>query len=145
MPAMIGALYISHATMDLNAEDLAKILRVSVANNPKRGITGVVMYHEGMFLQYLEGPDRAVAETLEIIKDDPRHRNMFVLINDQIAERHFPDWAMALADPTLMPAADQDLCRRLQEVVSDQASGVLKRQLQSLVANFHRIADNRPR
>ncbi|CAA7622778.1 BLUF [Magnetospirillum sp. LM-5] len=142
---MIGTLYISHATMDLSPEDLAKILRVSVANNPKRGITGVLMYHEGMFLQYLEGPEAQVAETLAVIKDDPRHRNMFVLINDQIAERHFPDWAMALADPTLMPPKDQDLCRRLHDAVSDHVTGVLKRQLQSLVSNFHRIADNRPR
>lgn len=142
---MIGSLYISHSTMDMSPEDLAKILRVSVVNNPKRGITGVLMYHEGMFMQYLEGPDDQVAETLAIIKDDPRHRNMFVLINDPIAERHFPDWAMALADPTLMPSKDQDLVRQLHDAVSDRVTGVLKRQLQSLVANFHRIADNRSR
>jgi len=142
---MIGALYISHATSEIAADDLAMILKVSHANNPPRGITGVVMYHQGMFMQYLEGPDDAVAERLDVIRQDPRHRNMFVLINDQIAERHFPDWAMAIAYPDLLPDEHQMLCRQLHDAVPDHVGGVLKRQLQSLVANFKRVASQRVR
>lgn len=140
---MIGALYISHATCEISVEEVAKILRVAHARNPDRGLTGVLLYHERMFLQYLEGPDSAVSDILEILRNDRRHRNMLVLINEPIAERHFPDWAMALADIDGLSESDQRLCRDLAQAVPEDVSGVLKGKLQSLVRNFRKVAEKR--
>ena len=48
--------YLSQATHDFEAEELADLLAVSRRNNASTGITGLLMYESRLFMQALEGP-----------------------------------------------------------------------------------------
>lgn len=73
---------------------LASILESAVRHNTEDGITGMLLYSGGNFLQVLEGPHDAVRSTYQRICRDPRHRNASILLEQEIPERHFPSWRM---------------------------------------------------
>jgi hypothetical protein len=69
-------------------------LQSAVKHNSKNGITGMLLYSGGNFLQVLEGEKAAVDETYARICLDPRHRNTMRLIEEPVSERHFSNWKM---------------------------------------------------
>jgi len=77
-----------------NESELSTILNVSVRNNEKNEITGMLIYKNSRFLQVLEGKKEAVLETYERISKDPRHQNIVLLLKDEIESRDFQDWSM---------------------------------------------------
>ena len=80
------------------ADDIPGILKEAVARNGIEGITGL-LYSEGAdFLQAIEGPDDSIAGLLDSLQADPRHRDITVLVDDQIDEREFGDWTMVYRD-----------------------------------------------
>ena len=86
--------YASAAAGELGPEDLESILASARANNKPAGITGMLVYHEGSFLQALEG-DREVVEALyERIERDPRHTDALVLLRGEVESRAFGHWSM---------------------------------------------------
>ncbi|WP_101756877.1 BLUF domain-containing protein [Oceanicoccus sp. KOV_DT_Chl] len=91
---MIHLIYSSHSHNALSAIDVENILKSSHRNNRQLNITGILLYQQDLFLQVLEGPDDAVRERFEIIKQDPRHDKVEVLQEYTISQRDFPDWAM---------------------------------------------------
>ena len=60
----------------MDHEELLAILRQSKAANPLHGITGVLCYSEGIFLQVLEGGRSAVNRLYNRIVADARHREV---------------------------------------------------------------------
>lgn len=86
-------LYISTAPT-LLSEEVDAILTTSARNNPKRGITGLLLFNGRNFLQLLEGEEGEVAELMDTITADPRHAGVSVLDRRSIAARTCPDWAM---------------------------------------------------
>ena len=54
----------------------------------------MLLFREGQFLQLLEGPEREVKSVFELVKRDPRHRDVTVLLAEAVDERQFPDWTM---------------------------------------------------
>ena len=70
------------------------ILESSSRNNPKDGITGVLVATETHFLQALEGEFEALNETFERISRDPRHDKVQLIGFSDVAKRRFGDWAM---------------------------------------------------
>ncbi len=88
--------YVSEASVagDAAATALKDIVSVAHRRNPENGITGVLFYENGHFIQAIEGETSAVRAMFDRIKADPRHRNMRVLIDQDIAERSFPNWAI---------------------------------------------------
>jgi hypothetical protein len=87
-------MYASRATGEISSDDLSAILRKSKANNPEQGITGVLCYSEGVFLQVLEGGRAAISALYNKIINDPRHRDVMLLSFEEIAERGFASWSM---------------------------------------------------
>ncbi len=75
-------------------QDIGKILESCVRHNKENGITGMLLYATGNFLQVLEGGKQAVDETMSRIFADPRHYDVKILIEEPIAERHFSQWNM---------------------------------------------------
>lgn len=73
---------------------LAPILESAVRRNTEDGITGMLLYSGGNFLQVLEGPKDAVQATYDRICKDSRHRNTTLLLEQDIAERQFGSWSM---------------------------------------------------
>ncbi len=81
--------YLSAATDEFSEDDLTDILAASRRNNPKRDITGMLLYSDGGFIQALEGPKQEVLDLYEKIEQDPRHSGAIMLANGPIEERSF--------------------------------------------------------
>ncbi len=91
----IRTIYVSHSTAPLPLE-LKEILAVSRKNNPLLGISGAMCFIDGVYLQFLEGESVAVDALYRKIETDPRHTNVKMLVHEQIDQREYPKWSMAL-------------------------------------------------
>jgi len=87
-------MYASRAAPALDQEELVTILRQSKANNPSTGVTGVLCFSGGIFLQVLEGGRSAVNKLYNRIGADPRHTDVELLLYEEIGERRFASWSM---------------------------------------------------
>jgi len=91
---LVRLMYASRAVPAMDQEELMAILRKSKANNPARGITGVLCFSEGIFLQVLEGGRGAVNRLYNRIAADSRHKDCELLSYQEIGERRFAGWSM---------------------------------------------------
>lgn len=91
---LFSIVYASAATGTFTEADLAVLLAVSRLNNQASGLTGVLLYRSGQFMQALEGPEHTVRATLATIAADPRHTGIWTLHEATIPHRHFGTWAM---------------------------------------------------
>jgi hypothetical protein len=94
MEAMLSLTYLSSATHLLDERELAELLAQTRPRNEEQGLSGMLLYSDGNFIQVLEGPDDAVDETFARISADPRHHGILVMLREEITERAFPDWSM---------------------------------------------------
>lgn len=70
------------------------ILAVSVRNNIKNKLTGMMLHADGNIVQVLEGDRAAVKDTFGRILVDARHVGIFVLDERETSERDFGSWSM---------------------------------------------------
>ncbi len=87
-------MYASRAVPGLDQEELLAILRRSKVDNPSVGITGVLCFSGGIFLQVLEGGRSAVNRLYNRIAADKRHTDVELLLYQEIGERRFAGWSM---------------------------------------------------
>lgn len=90
---LVRLLYASRA-VDTSPEAIEAILLESRHHNPECGITGILCYGGGIFLQALEGGRLAVSELFGHIQRDPRHNDVVLLHYEEISERRFAGWTM---------------------------------------------------
>ena len=90
--------YESQASVPLTAPDLLDLLGQSRANNARLGLTGILLYRHGTFLQVLEGPRGQVDDLYATIERDPRHHEVSTVLAEDRRGRRFPDWTMGFAD-----------------------------------------------
>ena len=93
-------IYSSEATPGLAAAELEEMLAESRIRNQVYGITGVLLFVEGAFLQILEGEKDDVLGLMERIERDPRHRGVKVFYEQEVDERAFASWSMAYLSPS---------------------------------------------
>jgi hypothetical protein len=91
---LVRLMYASRAVPALDQEELVTILRQSKANNPGTGVTGVLCFSGGIFLQVLEGGRSAVNKLYNRIVADTRHSDVELLLYEEIGERRFASWSM---------------------------------------------------
>ena len=96
----LSVAYSSRATQDFSDADLVELLRISRDNNAKLGLTGVLLYRDGGFLQYLEGPTAAVEDRIAIIAADSRHDDFQIRLRQSMGARLFPRWSMGFERAT---------------------------------------------
>lgn len=104
-PDLLAVVYTSVATEPFDEAQLSGLLAWCREWNGSVDVTGVLLYREGRFIQFLEGPEKAVRELVESISQDSRHTRVRVLLEDKVAERQFPEWTMGfqtLDDSTSM-------------------------------------------
>ncbi|MFZ6687557.1 BLUF domain-containing protein [Undibacterium sp. SXout11W] len=96
-----------------NDESILKdIHKTAVKYNAINGITGMLLYSHGRFLQVLEGePDATKSTYYKHICKDPRHTDVQLLLLDTISERSFERWSMGFrqvsnVDIQQMPAIE---------------------------------------
>ena len=91
---LVRLMYASRAVPAIDHEELVTILRQSKTNNPGSGVTGVLCFSGGIFLQVLEGGRSAVNRLYNRIATDPRHTDVELLLYEEIGERRFASWSM---------------------------------------------------
>ena len=89
--------YVSAASWNLLDEQIERIVSEARRLNAINGITGVLLYCDGNFMQYLEGEEDAVIETFERIRASESHYQINELMNQPILEREFADWSMGFS------------------------------------------------
>ena len=94
---LVRLLYASR-TVDPRPETIESILAQSRQYNPTSGITGILCYGGGIFLQAIEGGRNAVSELYGHIQKDTRHKDVVVLHYEEISERRFVGWTMGQVD-----------------------------------------------
>ena len=86
--------YTSTATRPIVPQALEGLLAEARAFNDAHGVTGVLLHHDGSFLQYLEGPAEGLERVYARIQASRLHTGLFMLLEGSIDERLFPDWRM---------------------------------------------------
>lgn len=126
---MMGSLlYRSIALQPPTDFELGKLIRASQRRNRTLGITGMLVYENGHYLQSLEGPPDAMEEVWTSIQRDPRHCSIEVLKRTLTPARMFTGWDMKL----LRRTPDEQMSRQngLQAIA----------RLQTQVPNIARLA-----
>jgi Sensors of blue-light using FAD len=91
---LVRLLYVSRLADPAKPEVIDGILSDSRKHNPELGITGILCYGAGIFLQAIEGGRNQVSELYNHICKDKRHKEVVLLDFEEITERRFGGWTM---------------------------------------------------
>jgi hypothetical protein len=95
MPALYALTYGSEARHALLPSQIDHILQRSRERNALEGVTGVLLYTNNNFMQYLEGPLPGLERIWAIIEADPLHHRIVKQAMERIWVREFEQWSMA--------------------------------------------------
>jgi hypothetical protein len=85
-----------------SADQVPAIIKASRRNNASASITGLLIYAGDRFAQLIEGPPVGIANLLESLHADTRHRDMKICIDETSDERWISNWSMGyLTNATL--------------------------------------------
>jgi hypothetical protein len=93
-------IYSSESATPMQTDDLEEILQHARGSNAAKGITGALIYVDGIFLQVLEGETGTVQELMARISKDLRHETVTVLKQGEVSCASFSDWKMAYVGAT---------------------------------------------
>ncbi len=99
---------------------LKDIAATSMSHNTQEGITGVLFYDHGRFLQALEGEEHKIRRMVGKIEKDPRHRDIRILVDEEIKERSFAGWSMDTFFISSPDIIDRDVLAKFREIYSLQ-------------------------
>lgn len=95
--ALERLVYTSRATEPMGTLALFNLLNQARHKNTRLGITGHLLYADGMFTQCIEGPPDAVEGLWQSLLKDPRHDTIAILHRHAVNVRRFEEWAMAFS------------------------------------------------
>ncbi|MFM8859726.1 MAG: BLUF domain-containing protein [Methylocystis sp.] len=95
---MLQLIYFSTAQLGLSVQELEKILVSAVANNQRKGVTGLLLFNGLNFLQILEGAPAEVDDLYDKISADPRHSGVRLIRRQEIKALSYPQWGMKLKE-----------------------------------------------
>lgn len=148
-------IYVSTADHLMAENELLAILERSRKWNMDHGITGMLIYIEGIFarigsrevyseltgrfMQVLEGSQEEVERIFNCIQTDARHHSIMVLQKSSLSSRNFESWQMGFKSITLdefkMGSADFDLDQSFASSTQAESSNL---PLQFLKSFYHR-------
>lgn len=86
--------YASKSDTSVDGEEIQNIQKQAQSLNRKKRITGYLVYHQGVFIQYIEGPKENVKSLYEKISKDSRHHKVTLLAEGISDKRLFIGWSM---------------------------------------------------
>ena len=95
---LVRLLYVSRAVDPEDTKATQSILDSAREHNLSNGITGILCYGGGIYLQAIEGGREAVSDLYGHIQKDPRHKQVVLLHYEEITERRFGGWTMGQVD-----------------------------------------------
>lgn len=127
--------YTSAAKVLLDPLQLGEILASSRRNNPALSVSGILLYHQGSFMQLLEGEEQTVRALYARIALDPRHHRAAVLRERHIENRSFGSWSMGFV------ALDPRLLRELPGRHALSSNGTLERDADTVLPLLDQFRD----
>jgi hypothetical protein len=128
-------IYVSTAPRKLRQGELEAILVQSRRNNERDGVTGMLIYADGSFIQAVEGPAESIDTLLARLHHDERHRDILVIARYPVAQRQFPDWSMGFRSME-RPRADE-----LAAAFSDLRSPIFDGESASVSSIAHKLLE----
>lgn len=95
---ILGICYTSRATALHTEEMRLQLMRECELRNANQGVTGLLLYQEGYFLQYIEGEPDVIRRVFQKIQHDSRHCDVVLHHEEVLLKRQFPDWSMFYRD-----------------------------------------------
>jgi hypothetical protein len=97
---MFRIVYISSASKRFSIDEIENMLETARPKNDALGITGMLLYKDGNFMQALEGEEEVVTKLANTIKNDARHTGFLVLMQGPAERRLFANSPMGFHDLT---------------------------------------------
>lgn len=97
---MIQVSYVSRTSQPMSEAQLLELLLQCRTNNAAKGVTGMLLYGNGTFLQAIEGDDAVIEGLVDAIWQDPRHADIQLLHRKHIDQRQYADWSMGFEQVT---------------------------------------------
>ena len=91
---IFSTVYVSTASETWDQDGLKALLARCRSRNAAAGVTGLLLYRDGVFMQVLEGEEEAVRALYRRIAHDPRHHDVTNIWVAHAPQRRFPDWSM---------------------------------------------------
>ncbi len=132
--------YVSSAGADLSEEDLQDLLCRCRETNKILGVTGMLVFLDGCFLQVLEGRSERVHELYAKIEADPRHFGAKVLIESEIAKPAFPAWSMGFRKARRGDLYMAGFCALTRRALEGRTSRTDAKVLRTIVKTFYRAS-----
>jgi hypothetical protein len=93
--------YMSTEVAPFTRSQLYDLLTASRKKSARLGVTGLLLYKGGIFIQTIEGDDDAVTDLYESIRSDARHRDVTTVFSGRVPAAKFPNWTMGFRDLNL--------------------------------------------
>jgi hypothetical protein len=87
-------IYLSKSSRLLTGNDLKQLLVEIRHRHNKYGITGMMLYGNGTFLQALEGDENKLESVFERLKTDDIQKGIIKLKSGRHSRRTFTEWSM---------------------------------------------------
>ena len=126
----------------MDESELEQLLTYSRETNLRNDITGILLYHDGNFLQLLEGPQRQVQETIQRIQRDTRHKGIIPLLTRSYPKRSFEGWSMGYVRCTeskFNPTLPGFSVLLEKDSIQDFEMDHIPSPIRDLIRSFHRI------
>lgn len=88
--------YTSRPVVDVTVDVLSSIMESAQRHNLANHITGLLVFHQGRFMQLLEGDERQVHDLYHKIRQDPRHSDVEVVLETD-SPRSMSKWTMGFS------------------------------------------------
>ena len=132
LPVLYNVVYCSRAAAMVDEAEVERILTTARRRNAEYGITGLLVFGQGIFFQWLEGPRDRLSELMGMIRTDRRHDQIILLSEvEEVRERLFPDWEMERVDGEQIREVLEDALGSAHDTKNLQALTQLLAQLDS--------------
>jgi hypothetical protein len=122
--------YCSRASEGVDDVEVDRLIEFSQRRNVARGITGVLVFGNGVFFQWVEGPPIEVRKLVASLHSDSRHHDIVELDRSvDKRERLYPGWEMERVEADDIRAVLQDA---LDSAEDENSVAALKRILEHL-------------
>ena len=91
--------YVSAAIHLYSDAQLWTLLEKSRKSNFEHGITGLLLYKNGNFIQTIEGGEAEVKQLYLNICRDPSHSSVIKVFDEPVQKRAFSQWSMGFLTP----------------------------------------------
>ena len=95
---VFSLIYSSTTDHDWSQDELVGLLEWSRDWNLAHDVTGLLLYRDCAFMQFLEGDESTVRGLFSRISRDPRHQDVDLMWTNEAERRRFADWSMAFRE-----------------------------------------------